>query len=87
MGHTLNSRGIQPLQEQVTAFHNQPQGIRISGSREFSLHTSLAYSTLQQFMETTDYFSGMNTAHSQGFLAIKKAIADVSPLTHPHLNT
>ena len=97
LGHTLTSQGILPLQEKVTAIQDFPQPSTKCKLREFVGLVNFYHRFIPHCAHILKSINNLLTAtngdhrplqwdeqSSQAFLDIKKAIADVSLLTHPH---
>ena len=97
LGHTLTSQGVLPLQEKVTAIQDFPQPSTKCKLREFLGLVNFYHWFIPHCAHTLKPLNNLLTAtngdhrplqwdeqSSQAFLDIKKAIAEVSLLTHPH---
>ena len=97
LGHTLNSRGTQPLREKVTAIQDFPQPNTKRKLREFLGLVNFYHRFIPQcarillpinnLLKTTQGDNKKlqwDELSSQAFQDIKQAMAEVSLLTHPH---
>ena len=96
LGHTLNSQGVRPVQEKVTAIQEFPLPSTKRKLKEFLglvnfyhrfiPHCAHVLQPINKLLTATHAEKSLqwDEQSSQAFLTIKQAIADVSLLAHPH---